>query len=234
MGEHENNQKTKNNDLDERSINLLIDKKIAEAKVLVAEKRLNFLLAIGAAFLTIFGIIIPMFLSQQSEKKVDTAIERMENRFKELAGKQLRKPEIACYVDGKDLVNSIIHLDYAKKRSQSIVIKNVGDGAAENVTMRLYLAGDHEYLHSILQSFDFRFPAVNDKPEFKVVYGYEREPFVLPAQDSFSTHFEMSQPQLITKDTRITALLKIFYGEPAPVEIPFTIELKKPDNKTLQ
>lgn len=235
MADIENNKKSKNKKLDDKGIELLVDKKISDAKVMIAEKRLNFLLAIGAAFLTIFGIIIPMFLSIQSEKKVDAAIEKMETKFNELAGKQLRKPKIACYIDGKNLVNNVIRFDPDEKRRKAIVIKNVGDGAAEHVTMRLYLNSEHDKLDYILWFDAFHQNGVNDKPEFKLSFRYGRDAFMLPAKDSFSIGFHLGNFHLIKRDTIVTAILKIFYGEPAPQEVPFTIEIKKrSDNKALK
>ena len=228
-------QKTKNEDLDEHGIKLLIDKKIAEAKVMIAEKRLNFLLAIGAAFLTIFGIITPMFLSIQSEKKVDAAIEKMETKFNELAGKQLRKPQIACYIDGKNLVNNVIRFGPDEKLEKAIFIKNVGDGATEHVTMHLYLNSEHDKLDNILWFDGFEQHGVNDKPEFKLSFRYDRDAFILPAKDSFSIGLQLANFHLIKRDTIVTAILKIFYGEPAPQEVPFTIEIeKRSDNKALK
>lgn len=243
MNENDNNHKSNKINLDGQSIKLLIDKKIADAKVMIAEKRLNFVLAIGAAFLTIFGIIIPMYLSQQSEERVDKAIEKMEAKFNELAGKQLTKPEIAFSIDGQNLLNNVVRFDSDVIMTKTIVIKNVGDGTAEYISMRLYLTSEDDQLVQIwpvgnfrfgddnenprLFFDDFRFGGVNDKPEFKWFYRYDRKTFILPAKDSFSTEFFLVNHHLIKHDTKATAIIKIFYGEPTPIEVPFTIEINK-------
>lgn len=232
MNEYEKNQESINRNLDDEGIEILIDKKIAEAKVIIAEKRLNFVLAIGAAFLTIFGIFIPIFLSQQSENRVDAAIEKMESKFNELAGKQLRKAKIACYVEGENLTNNIVRIGPDVDSFKSIMIKNIGDGAAENVTMRLYINSENDNLSSILFFEDFRPVSFNDRPEFKWSYRNYENPFVLPAQDSFLSKLRLIGPNMAEGDIQATAILQIFYGEPTPQEMPFTIEIKKKDGKT--
>ncbi len=137
---------TNNNNSNDKGIELLIDKKIADAKFDIAENRLQFVLKIGAAILVLFGIIMPLYLSQQTDNKVTIAIDKMDNtikkseekidseivkietKFNELAGKQLRKPEITAYIDGMNLANKKVLFDSNKKfGSKMILIKNTGD-----------------------------------------------------------------------------------------------------------
>ncbi|MGO9017793.1 MAG: hypothetical protein ACLQVJ_05500, partial [Syntrophobacteraceae bacterium] len=68
------------------------------------------MLTVAAAILTIFGIVLLLLLTFHSESKVDTAIHKMERDFKELTGKQLRKPKLQCYIEGRDLANAVISL----------------------------------------------------------------------------------------------------------------------------
>ncbi len=225
--------------IDEDILELFIDKKIADAKVIIFEKRINFLLAIGVIILTFWGLIVPIYYTQENEKKVDKAIEIMESKFNDLAGKALRKPKIAGYVDGKDLANNVFNLDFNQKNLQNsyivkqIVLKNIGDGTTENISILLYLKSEYEPLHNILEiGREFVVSTdSSDKLEFDTVYRLSRKSFVVPAKDSFSISFMAINQVLIKQDIKIMAVLKIFYGEPAPHIIPFTIEIKKKINK---
>jgi len=79
--------------MEEKEINELIDKKVAEAKLEVAEKRLNYFIIIAGAFLSIFGVLIPLLLSNSSNNRMDTAIEEMKteiNRTTERVDQQMR------------------------------------------------------------------------------------------------------------------------------------------------
>ena len=66
-----------NHNLDMQNIELLIDKKIADAKLEVSEKRFNFVLKVAAAMFALFGFLLPYYSASQNDKKVDTAIEKM-------------------------------------------------------------------------------------------------------------------------------------------------------------
>jgi type II secretory pathway component PulM len=56
---------------------LLIDKKVAEAKLEVAEKRLQFVMWVGGVVLAVFGVFIPFWMSNKASDKVDTALNQM-------------------------------------------------------------------------------------------------------------------------------------------------------------
>lgn len=207
-----NNKQERKTTSSTNKIELLIDKKISEAKLYVAEKRINFLLTIGTAILTIFGIILPMFLTFQSARKVDEAIQNMEQKFNESAGKQMRKPRIECYLDGKDLVSGFLFFD-PKKTERVIEIKNVGDGTADFIKMRFYVNYEDEDFIRDLRNTGWEHRGINDKPEFKLMFDYADKSGVVPAG-------------LRKQDVKAAALLKIFYGEPVPKEIPFSFEIR--------
>jgi len=253
----------------DRNIELLIDKKISDARLVASEKRLNFTLAIGAALLTVFGAVLPMLLAFQSSNKVDSAIQRMEDRltqltdklsikvdasgqkmedkfvlladkssnridsstqrmeekFKELAGKQLRKPKLDFFVEGKRLAGSSFIFDPQNLR-KIIEIKNLGDGTADQLRMRLYLNYEDEDLVRDLNNGSWVKSEPNDKPEFVAMFIYRNESIVIPAQGSISMSWYMQNPHLRKKNIKVRALLKIFYGEPVPGEVPFSFEIR--------
>lgn len=217
-------------------IDLKMDKKIADAKLLVTEKRLNFVLGIGLALLTVFGIILPLIMTLSSANRVDQAIEKMDQNFNELAGKQLRKPKIACFVDGHPLENSTIIFNPTNKY-KTITVKNIGDGTADFIRMRIYtnskdpdlnrdisFAGNREGLYSD------RHEGLSDKPGFDFMHSYYTKIGLLPAQDEIPITFHMQNPDLRKEDASAAVILMIFYGEPQPVEVPFTIQINNKDS----
>jgi hypothetical protein len=221
------NDKSVNENLSNKNIELLIDKKIAEAKLIIAEKRLNYLMAFGAALLTIFGIVLPLFLTQTSTNRVNQAIERMDDKFNELAGKQLRKPKIVCYIDGNRLVNSVIHFDPSNLQ-KTILIKNEGDGTADYIRIRLYINYKDDALIRDLGNSGFWKRNISDKPAFSTMLIYERDDInLLPAKDSIPVKFWMQNPHLRKSSVQTAAILMIFYGEPVPIEVPFTFEIMR-------
>ena len=221
------NDKSVNENPSNKNIKLLIDKKIAEAKLIIAEKRFNYLMAFGAALLTIFGIALPLFLTQTSTNRVNEAIERMDDKFNELAGKQLRKPKIVCYIDGNRLVNSVIHFDPANLQ-KTVLIKNEGDGTADYIRMRLYINYEDNALINDFGITGFTRRNISDKLAFSTMLIYERHYInLLPAQDSIPLEFRMQNPHLRKSSVQVAAILMIFYGEPVPIEVPFTLEIMR-------
>lgn len=253
----------------DHNVELLIDKKISDAKLLSAEKRLGFTLAIGATLLTVFGIIIPLLLVFQSSNKVDSAIqrmedrltqltdklsnkvdasgqkmeerftvlsemssnridsstERMEERFKELAGKQLRRPKLDCFVDGKRLAGSSLIFD-PKTIKRFVELKNLGDGTAEQVRIRLYINHvDDALVRDLGNELWFR-SEVNDRPDFEAMFVYGKESVMIPAQGSITLPWWMQGPESRKTNIKTRGLLKVFYGEPLPGEFPFSFEIR--------
>jgi hypothetical protein len=219
------NDKNVNENSSNKDIELLIDKKIAEAKLIIAEKRLNYLMAFSAALLTIFGIVIPFFFTQTSTNRVNQAIASMDSKFNELAGKQLRKPKIVCYIDGDRLENSLIHFDSANLH-KTVLIKNEGDGTADYIKMRLYINSVDDKLIGDLFFSRFLKLDTSDKPAFSTMLIYRSEDINLfPAQDSIPIKFSMYHAQSKKSDVQVAAILMIYYGEPIPIEVPFTFEI---------
>lgn len=212
--------------MEDKDIEQLIDKKIADAKLEVAEKQITLVLKLGAALLVILGIALPLVLGFRSADRVDKAIDKMERKFDLLAGKQLREPEMTCYIDGKPLMNAVVSFD-PKNYKRLIELKNVGGRTADFITLRLYLNNDDPNLIDDMRGRQWWPLDINDKPEFKVTLKYDETINFLLPQDSVTLEFAMYHVRERVQNIRTTALLKVIYGEPTPLEAPFIIELKK-------
>ena len=68
--------------MDDKEIELLIEKKVAEAKLEVTEKRLHYLIGIAGAMLAIFGVVLPFWTTNRASDKVDNALSQMKQDMK--------------------------------------------------------------------------------------------------------------------------------------------------------
>ena len=139
-----------------------VERMILEAKLETAETRLKIFFTVAGALLGVFGILIPLILainsSSQIDKsivRVDQAIERMEQSFKELAGTQLRRPEIECYFKGKSLTDAVLNLK--QHESVAFEIKNRGDATATNIRLHLYIAEEKGLDRNAIELFNWEF-----------------------------------------------------------------------------
>lgn len=63
--------------MDKQHLEDIIDKKVAEAKLEVSEKRLHFHMWMAGAALALFGVVVPIWLSNRASDKVDNALIQM-------------------------------------------------------------------------------------------------------------------------------------------------------------
>jgi hypothetical protein len=208
-------------------INAFVDRKIETAKLVILEKRFNYLLSVGAAALAIFGILLPLYLVYQNNERVDKAIERMDNNFKELAGRQLRKPLLTCLVDGNNLENNTITFQGGGQKI--IEIKNIGDGTAEYFDYYIYIKNPHDSsLSPYILGYDWHQVEFNDESAFDLKFTQRiRSDIKFPARDL--THIRLLPDFVNQKKFEVQALLKIFYGEPEPKLVPFVIRFVPKD-----
>jgi len=66
--------------MDEKEIQDLIEKKLTDAKLDIADKRFNVLIVLAGILLTILGIIVPIWQTNTSTEKVENAIKEFENK----------------------------------------------------------------------------------------------------------------------------------------------------------
>jgi hypothetical protein len=226
--------------MDDKNIEKLIEKKILETKLEIIEKRLHFVFALGAALLAIFGVLIPMWMTSQSTSKIDKAIATMDSRFEKLAGTQLREPKLRCYFEGNPLENS--RLIFNKDRSiveHFIEIRNEGNSPGNQIRVFLHFQDSSKVLKDkILESTHGNISLGNNwyiygKSDEKDYYGvqqyyFEGIPylFVLDPNESIFISIPSSILESL-KMNNIKVLLKIYYGQPKSLRIPFIIKYEK-------
>ncbi len=77
----------------EQDVNNLIEKRILETKLQIIEKRFNYLLIITGALLTIFGVLIPLFVTNNSSQKIDKELENVRTELRLISGKNQEQLE---------------------------------------------------------------------------------------------------------------------------------------------
>ena len=203
-----------------------VEKMILEAKLDVSETRLKMFFTIAGALLGIFGILIPMILAINSSSQInkgivraDKAIEKMEESFKELAGTQLRKPEIQCYFNGRELANTVLNI--VQEEAQTLEIKNIGDAPATIIRLHLYILDDKGIDQNGI-TYSWQYSYFNDEPQYSKLFTFGDEQYLDP-KESFPV--ELGVQTLRGKEWTTPAQLKIYYGQPDPKLIPFTINV---------
>ena len=208
--------------MEKKEIEELVEKKILEAKLVVSEKRVQFVLwilgAIGGLLLAVFGVIVPMWQTSTSTKKVDTAIQEMRERFKELAGIQLRKPDLECFVDGKNLENAVLAIVEGKE--SLFMLKNTGDAPTSNIQIRLYMAADQRV--TLGHTKYFWHPVNSDDIGFSKAFRLDH--VWLDAGEPFSFDIIL---YVESEEIQVPAMFRFYYGQPKPKEIRFTMNVKQ-------
>jgi hypothetical protein len=237
--------------LSKDEINDLIDHKVAEAKLDIAERRLHFALWFGGAVIAVFGVILPLMQNTNSSREISSAIEKtelksseasaevskaiekMERQFAELAGKQMLKPEITCFANGIPLERST--LTFSKTNSSyDFSIRNTGNGVATLIRVRLYLNVEDEisrkhFCGNVGNNSGWDHAKFNDKPEYKCMlqhYIYEDRDDLIAPSDEMTFSLVMNEPAELSDKIESPALLVIYYGATEPKEIPFTFRIE--------
>ncbi len=212
--------------MDKEEVEGIISERINQAKLEVAENRLHFLLWFGGAVIAVFAVLVPLWLTNKSTDKTDKAIQSMEKRFEELVGKQLRRPIIECSYQDKNLEEQSIDCFVgASKSISSITIRNIGDGSTSLIYCQLYLASDELPSNNFEIIWWHLLPESDESPEYTLVYDYvDTGKFLLHPQMSFP--LRSGQWSGFKKESQAKALLKVYYGEPEPKIVKFSINFK--------
>lgn len=203
-----------------------IENMLLQAKLDVAETRLKMFFTLAGALLGVFGILIPLVLTINSSNQINNAIDRvdraitkMEQSFKELAGTQLRKPDIECYIEGKPLNN--VTLSFQQDESKVLELKNVGDKPASEIKLHLYIS-DEKGIDNYGIFYSWQYSYFNDEPEYSKLFTLSAASY-LEAKES--SPVEMGVRTLKGEKWATGALLKIYYGQPEPKLVPFRIQV---------
>lgn len=265
--------------MNEKEINDLINKKILEAKLDIADKRFNHLIIVGSIVLTLFGAIFPFWLSSHSSDKVDKSLEilksdfkdisgtnlkqienfdikfekisdkinsqindiitdqsnvfdnyskrfdkesqLLENKFKELAGTQLRKPLLICKYNNQLLENTVIQLDISN-RSIDFALNNIGDAQAKIIRVLLYLNSESNIN---IMGFGNNNNLNSDEKNYSIMGESNLiDDRIIDPKESRSVNFTLDYEK--KPINTITALLKVYYGQPEPMKCYFKIQIK--------
>jgi len=195
-----------------------------EVENMILKGKSDYLQTLIIVVLTLFallGAIFPFVTSIVQSGRVEREIDSMETRFKELVGKQLRKPKILCKNGNEQLLNSVLNITDPMS-TYNIGIYNEGDGVAGPIDVYIYFKEDNPRLNfdipTCLQTWKV-LPC--EEPGYKSKYsigGYEH----LSPQDVFYIPFKFHT--LIREDSPdCNAMLEVFYGEQTPIRIPFVL-----------
>jgi hypothetical protein len=198
-----------------------VENMILEAKLDISESRFKLILYLAGGFLALFGVMLPLFLSWDSSGRVDKAIEKMENSFKELAGTQLRKPDIECYFKGEKLNNRTLSFDYYK--DLDIEVRNTGNAITKDLQFYFYISDVPENDIYLSGGWWDEIGKLSDEPTFPNSYKYAGVLYLNP-KETFKIPFTFTTSD--NKGSKASVLLKIYYGQPEPKKIPFNIIIK--------
>jgi hypothetical protein len=153
--------------------------------------------------------------------KVDSSIQDMQKRFRELEGAHLRKPVLECLVGGQSLEGGILKLSPARSQV-TFQVKNIGDAPARNIRIRLYSAYDGNCNELLMLS-----PLLaSDEPSYKCAYeDYVFHTLTIDPKETRTFEIE-TQPEN-PKIGTYPSLLKVFYEQPEPRKYSFTINISK-------
>lgn len=206
-----------------------VEKMILEAKLETAETRLKIFFTVAGALLGVFGILLPLFLAfnsssqiDQSIARVDRAIEKMEQSFKELAGTQLRRPEIECYFNGQSLTDAILNLNQHEK--VAFEIKNKGDAPVTHIKLHLYIAEEKGVDDNAI-GWNWQYSEFSDEPDYSRLFVFFPFGSYLDPQNSLPVEFSVQTLDALEWESK--ALLKIYYGQPEPEIYLFRIHANR-------
>jgi hypothetical protein len=222
----------------------IVETELHKTQIFVLEKQIQFLISIGklvvslgAILIAIFGLALPLWNSQQTTQKTDKtlkdvsentdkAISDMQAKFKELAGTALRKPVLDCFVNHVKLDGQTLNLN--PTTTCIIELHNSGDYPAKTIQVRLYtnlqlkIANPYGPLYGALFGWT-QTPSEdsNYKFAYRLCYATSQNTIVGPLDPGDSDPLPLDVAPL--ESGSFPALIKIFYEQPEPRQIPFTM-----------
>jgi len=185
---------------------------------------LQTLIIVVLALFALLGAIFPFISSIYQGDRVDRAIDKMETSFKELVGKQLRKPKVICRNGNELLLNSTLPIE-DRMSTYFIGIYNDGDGVAGPIDAYIYFKEYNPALDSDISGFLLTWKMEpSDEPEYKRKYSVGGCEHISP-QDVFNIPFHFPNIFIQQPFFECNAMLKVFYGEPIPIKVPFTLRI---------
>lgn len=238
----------------------LIDQKIMQARIdryeeqlIISKNQLNFFFKIGGALLAVVGLIFPILVTLINTERVNTAIELMEKRVERLLDVQLRKPQLKAILDGREFVHNSeivfefrnvydqktgkVRKEFLGKENYQIEIVNVGNGPAKDLRILLFLQSD--------SLVNWKYPTgeigwkkwyYSNEPDYPTSLSYvidkEAIVFLLDATEHIPVNIHYQNFSYTKLDgENISLMLKVFFGEPKPLSIPFKVVFQNVDSK---
>ena len=141
----------------------------------------------------------------------------------ELVVKRLRKPIIECLYQNTTLEGQLVDCFHQQSNAISgIVIQNVGDGIVFDMDIYLYLKFEKppsEFSMTWWHNLDHI-----DESDFDRAFEYVHTITNVHPQKFFG--LKIGQWARVEKGQKVKALLKIYYGEPEPLRINWSINVK--------
>ena len=244
-----------NKDDKNNSIEHLMDQKIKDAKLdryeeqlIISKNQLNFIFKIGGALLALFGIIFPLYLSFSNTERVNTAIELMEKRVETILDLKLRIPKISAVFEGREFKqNSELSFIYRLEKDKNgnlkrkisgieefkIEILNHGTGPAKELRILLYLQSDslinYKYPTGDIGWKKWHYSNEPDYP-YSLSYQIDRSAIVFILDVTETIPVKINYHNFLVDNlniNNINAILKVYFGEPEPLSVPFKIVFKQ-------
>lgn len=209
--------------MNRREIEDLVKAETNEGRAEAAEARLRHLIWVGTGLFALFGIIVPLWYTSVNTERVDQAIEKMEIRYKELAGVFTKKPDLQCTLDKQDLNGASIFLT-PSTREHILEIKNWGDGTAYFITALLYL--DYEdSVSTIVHRTGWMMPTESDDPVFEKAFELQIARDHLAPHRPVNLIFSVDFPNSL--EATIRARLRLYASDMSPKTFDFQFVKKR-------
>ena len=239
--------------MEQKEIEELVKKEVLKAKLEVTEKRLNYLLIIVGGFLTVFGFLLPLLLSNTSSNKVDMAIEKLDAKTEKMQTEVYSRgieSEKRIKESVKDIIsqqnsalttisnNAEKTIKETKEQVQTITasslnwnnlileLLNDGDAPTRSVKAVMYFKKESKIKMFTVGQYWMGL-GVGEEKEFTHSYEYRSNDLnIIDAKYSTPISLEIEVDENI-KYAKEEVLLKVFFGQPEPARFAFFLEIKR-------